>query len=100
MAKKVKSTLEKDKTIIFHSGVIKLLIMEELKKREKTWEYFLFWAEFDSEHAKDAKISLGKKKRQSKGKEVVTPDKAETSTSRTRRRIDFVDDPNDKTWLE
>jgi hypothetical protein len=70
--------------------------MEELKKREKTWEFFLFWAEFDCEHPEDAKIPLGKKKRQSKGKEVVTPDKDEASTSKARRRIDFLDDPNDK----
>jgi len=28
-------------TIVFHSGLIKMLVMEELKKRNLTWEQFI-----------------------------------------------------------
>jgi hypothetical protein len=31
-------------TSVFHSGLIKMLVMEELKKRNISWEYFIFSA--------------------------------------------------------
>ena len=51
----------------------------------------MFWSEFTFEE--DPENPLGKKKRFKKGKQSIAPDTTETSTSRTRRRIDFLDDP-------
>ena len=34
---------------MFHHGLIKLVISIVLQKREKTWEYFLFWSGFQTE---------------------------------------------------
>jgi hypothetical protein len=70
--------------------LIKLLIIEELKRRHKTWGYFLFWSEFTFEEDPDNPLG---KKRVKKGKHSIAPDTTEASTSRTRRRIDFLDDP-------
>jgi hypothetical protein len=42
MSNKVKANPAKAKTRIFHCGLIKLIIIEEVKKRKKTWGYFLF----------------------------------------------------------
>jgi hypothetical protein len=34
---------------IFHHGMIKLIILEELRRRDKTWDFLLFWGEFEQE---------------------------------------------------
>ena len=34
---------------MFHHGLIKLVISTVLRKKEKTWEYFLFWSGFQTE---------------------------------------------------
>ena len=87
----------KDETGLFHCGLIKLLIIEELKKMNKTWGYFLFWFEFTFEE--DPENPLGKNKRVKKGKKSIVPNTTEASTSRTGRRIDFIDDPKDENMV-
>jgi len=57
----------------------------------------LFWFEFTFEE--DPKNPLGKKKRVKKGKQSIVPDTTEASTSRTGRRIDFIDDPKDENMV-
>jgi hypothetical protein len=34
---------------IFHHSLIKLIVLEELQRRDKTWEHLLFWGEFEPE---------------------------------------------------
>jgi hypothetical protein len=34
---------------LFHNGLIKIIVMEELQKREKIWDYLLFLGEFEKE---------------------------------------------------
>ena len=72
MSNKVKDNPAKAKTRFFHCALIKLLIIEELKKRKKTWGYFLFWSEFTYEE--DLENPLGNKKRFKKCKQHIAPD--------------------------
>jgi hypothetical protein len=41
MVDRVKSKSKVVDTIVFHYGLIKMLVMEELKKRNLTWEQFI-----------------------------------------------------------
>jgi hypothetical protein len=43
MSHKVQAKPEKIRNTLFHYGLIKLIVLEELKRRERTWEHFLFW---------------------------------------------------------
>lgn len=42
MAHKVQAKPEKTARRLFHHRLIKLIVLEELQKREKTWDYLLF----------------------------------------------------------
>jgi hypothetical protein len=49
MASKVQAKPQKASSSLFHHGLIKLIVLEELNKRNKTWDYLLFWGEFGQE---------------------------------------------------
>jgi hypothetical protein len=49
MAQKFQAKLEKINNRLFHHGLIKLIVMEEHQRRERTWNYLLFWGEFEQE---------------------------------------------------
>ena len=49
MSSRVKEHQDHIKQLVFHHGLIKIIISTVLQKREKTWEYFLFWLGFQSE---------------------------------------------------
>ena len=61
---------------LFHFGLIKMIIVEELKKKERTWEHFVFWEGFESQSQPDK----GKKR---PGKKSLTP----RSSLKRRRAI-------------
>ena len=42
MSHKVQNEPEKIRNTLFHYGLIKLIVLEELRRREKTWEHLLF----------------------------------------------------------
>jgi len=46
MSTKVQRKPEAASTKVFHYGLIKLLVLDELQKVEKQWDYFLFWGDF------------------------------------------------------
>jgi len=74
ICKKIKSMPLSIRNTLCHYGLIKLIIMQELKSRDRTWEHFLFWEGFEiSSQQSDEK---GKKK-----KKQTTP----SSTPRKRR---------------
>ena len=58
----------------------------------------MFWSEFTYEE--DLENPLGKKKRVEKCKQPIAPDTSKASTSRKRRRIDFLDDPKDENMVK
>ena len=49
MSSRVKEHQDHTKQSIFHHGLIKLIISTVLQKKEKTWDYFLFWSGFQTE---------------------------------------------------
>jgi hypothetical protein len=59
---------------------------------------FLFCSEFTYEE--DPENPLGKKKRVKKCKQPIAPDTSKASTSRKRRRIDFLDDSKDENMVK
>ena len=52
MSSRVKEHPDHTKQSVFHHGLIKLVISIVLRKKEKTWEYFLFWYGFQIEKIK------------------------------------------------
>jgi hypothetical protein len=61
MSHQVQAKPDKVHNRIFHHGLIKLIVMEELQRREKTWDYLLFWGEFGQEiQPKDKKTPTKK----------------------------------------
>ena len=66
MSSRVKEHQDHTKQYVFHHGLIKLVISTILQKREKTWEYFLFWSGFQTE-----KEEQSQKRQLNKGQNLV-----------------------------
>jgi hypothetical protein len=62
MSHKVQVEPDHIQNTLFHFGLIKMIIVEELRKRERTWEHFMFWGGFELETQPDK----GKKKSRKK----------------------------------
>ena len=70
---------------IFHHGLIKLIISTVLQKKGKTWYYFLFWSEFQSEKEDQSKkIQVNKSQNLVKKlkKEVIVEEKEDSVQER------------------
>ena len=46
MASRVRNHPDFASHIVFYHGLIKLLIIQELDKGERSWSHFLFWSGF------------------------------------------------------
>ena len=66
MSSGVKEHQDHTKKSIFHHGLIKIIISTMLRKKEKTWDYFLFWSGFQSE-----KENQAQKRQLNKGHNLV-----------------------------
>ena len=73
MSNRVKEHQEHTKQSIFRHGLIKLIISTVLQKKEKTWDYFLFWYGFQSD-----------KEYQSKKRQV---DKAQNLVKKLKKKV-------------
>jgi hypothetical protein len=92
---------------IFHHSLIKLIVLEELQRRDKNWEYLLFWGEFEPEpQPKDKKKTSSTKSstpQSSKRKRrAISPVIAEEPTSsskskRAKKMLDFSQATEGKT---
>ena len=69
MSDKVEIKTEGNETSVFHHGLIKLLVLEELKRLDKEWNSFLFMSGFE--------IDVVTPKRASKPRNVSSPTIAE-----------------------
>ena len=86
MSSRVKEHQDHTKQSVFNHGLIKLVISTVLQKREKAWEYFLFWSGFQiekEEHSQKRQLDKGqnlikklKKKVSVKNDEGVEPVKS------------------------
>jgi hypothetical protein len=50
------------KTTLCHLGLIKLIILQELKQQERSWEHFLFWEGFETQNQTANEQMAGSKK--------------------------------------
>jgi hypothetical protein len=53
------------KTTLCHLGLIKLIILEELKQQGRSWEHFLFWEGFETQNQTANEQMAGTKKQSS-----------------------------------
>ena len=53
------------KTTLCHLGLIKLIILEELKQQGRSWEHFLFWEGFEIQNQTANEQMAGAKKQSS-----------------------------------
>jgi hypothetical protein len=53
------------KSTLCHLGLIKLIILQELKQQERSWEHFLFWEGFETQNQTSNEQMAGAKKQSS-----------------------------------
>ena len=66
MATKLQNHLDHASHSIFHHGLIKLLVLNKLRKRNWTWLHFLFWSGFEVKKTKtleDQNVENGKEEK-------------------------------------
>ena len=66
ISSRVKKHHDHTKQAVFHHGLIKLVISTVLRKKEKTWDYFITWYGFQTE-----KEDQGQKRQWNKGHNLV-----------------------------
>jgi hypothetical protein len=98
MSHQVQAKPDKVHNRIFHHGLIKLIVMEELQRREKAWDYLLFWGEFEQEIQPKGKKTPTKKsstpKRSKRKRRALSPVQTEEPTHSSRlkeakKKLDF-----------
>ena len=82
MSCRVKEHQDHKKQLVFHHGLIKLIISTVLQKRAKTWEHLLFLSGFKTE-----------KEDQSQKRQV---DKGQTLIKKLRKKFIVKDEEADK----
>jgi hypothetical protein len=76
VCKKIRAEPLSMKNTLCHFGLIKLIILEELRQRGRTWQHFLFWEGFETQTQ-----PMNEQKKY--GKKQLTPQ----SSSRRRRAL-------------
>ena len=98
MAQKFQAKPEKIDKKSFHHGLIKLIVMGELQRREKAWDYILFWGEFEQEIQPKGKKTPTKKsstpKSRKRKKRALSPVQTEdpthsSSLKEAKKKLDF-----------
>jgi hypothetical protein len=96
MASKVQAKPQKDSNSLFHHGLIKLIVLEVLRKMNKTWDYLLFWEEFGQEvHPKKGGTPLeeltspktSKRKRRSLSPVETATKSSPSKSQKTKRKL-------------
>jgi hypothetical protein len=86
------------KNTLFHFGLIKLIILEELRQRGRTWKHFLFWEGFETQtHPMNEQKRAGKRKLTPQSitrKRITLPRPQEDRISgikshRSKKKLDF-----------
>jgi len=98
MDSKVQDKPQEASNILFHHGLIKLIVLEEIRKRNKTWSYLFFGSEFEqeaqpqgegtsSQQVKTPKISKRKKREMSFLKTII--ESSSSKPKRTKMKLKF-----------
>ena len=61
MSNRIKGHFEHTNQSLFHHGLIKLIICTLLRKKNRSWDHFLFWPGFSNEHGDYVKKTLTNK---------------------------------------
>lgn len=78
MAQRVQTDSVNPERSIFHHGLVRLLILDELKKQARTWNHSLFWSGFQENFTAENLESLGAEK---------SPQNIKSSPAKRRKRI-------------
>jgi hypothetical protein len=98
MAQKVQAKPEKINNRLFHHGLIKLIVMGELQRRERTWNYLLLWGELEQEIQPKGRNTPTNKsytpKRSKRKRRALSPVQIEQPTpsprnKKEKRKLDF-----------
>ena len=65
VCKKIRAQPSSMKNTLCHFGLIKLIILEELKRQERSWQHFLFWEGFETQTQPVDERGKGSKKQSS-----------------------------------
>jgi hypothetical protein len=92
---------------IFHHSLIKLIVLEELQRRDKNWEHLLFWGEFEPEpQPKDKKKTSSnksstpqssKRKRRAISPVIAEETSSSSKSKRAKKMLDFSQSTEGKT---
>jgi hypothetical protein len=87
---------------LFHFGLVKMIVVEQLKKKERTWEHFVFWEGFESQPQPDeGKKRAGKKsltpQSSLKRRRAITPEPStelgsSSKTKKAKKKLEFEED--------
>jgi hypothetical protein len=98
VCKKIRAEHLSVKSTLCHFGLIKLIILEELRQRGRTWQHFLFWEGFETQtRPMNEQKRVGKKKlntQSSSRKRRTLPGPPEDRISgikshRSKKKLDF-----------
>jgi hypothetical protein len=101
MASKVQAKPQKASNSLFHHGLIKLIVLEELSRRDKTWGYLLFWGEFEQESQPQGKGASSQQvetpktsKRKRRALSPVEPviEASSSKSKKIKRKLEFGKD--------
>ena len=65
VCKRIRAQPSSMKTTLCHLGLIKLIILQELKQQERSWEHFLFWEGFETQNQTAIQQMAGARKQSS-----------------------------------
>jgi hypothetical protein len=86
------------KNTLYHFGLIKLIILEELRQRGRTWQHFLFWEGFETqtqpmnEYKRAGKKQLTPQRSSRKRRNLPRPPEYRISSiksHRSKKKLDF-----------
>lgn len=99
MAHQVKAKPNKIAGRLSHHGLIKILVCELLQRRDKEWNYFLFWNDFQTDVQPDGKNSphskksstprSGKRRRRSISSVPVNQPSPSSKLNKTKKKLNF-----------
>jgi hypothetical protein len=82
-----------------HHSLIKLIVFQELQKRDKSWEYLLFWGEFEPEpqpknkkktsSTKSSSPQRSKRKRRAISPVITEEPTSSSKSKKAKKKLDF-----------
>jgi hypothetical protein len=103
---KVKAKPHSIKNVLCHFGLIKMIILEELRQKERTWQHFVFWEGFETQtQPKNENKKAGKKqptpqsisRRRRALPKSLEEKKSSSKPKKAKKKLDFKTNPEQST---